>query len=862
MPRNAAKRGLSSSRKPFTYTGPDLSRISFPLGGVGTGCIGLEGSGGLRDWQIFHRPNISPRPAKTFPAIWAKEKGKEPVCRVLEGPLPAPYGVDGGGGPHHSGEGFPHMDGATFRGEFPFAWIDFASRALPVKVALEAWSPFIPSEADDSSFPAAVLTYTVTNTAKNPVDCTVVWSMLNQIGSIGIAERDKLFSQVEYGMGQNVNESVDRDGLRGLVFSTKKWPEDHPRFGTMALLTPEKRAITCKQWLRGGWFAPMHEFWDTFSATGELPEHDYGPSDDRNTDAGSVGVKLKLKPGESKTATFYIAWHFPTFEKYWHAIETEVGQVVAQDAKRTAKPAWKHHYATLFSDAFDVVRRLHTDRARLHNATQTFHDALFASTLPPSVLDAVSANLAILRSPTVTRLQDGSLYGFEGCADIAGCCEGSCTHVWNYQQATAFLFPDLERSLRTNEYEYCLRDDGGVGFRLQLPLGAPPTSFIPCGDGQMGGIVKLYRDWKISGDDAWLRKLWPNAKKALEYAWSVWDKDKTGVMTGPQHNTYDIEFYGPNPMMTCFYLGALVAAAEIADYLGDTKTADEYRRIFERGSRWVDENLWNGEFYIQQYDPKEAPVHQYGAGCLSDQLLGQWSAMIAGLGYVLDPSHVRRALKSTFKYNWKANLKNHENAQRVYALNDEAGLILCSWPHGGRPAVPFVYSDEVWTGIEYQVASHLIMEGMVDEGLTVVQGVRDRFDGFRRNPYDEYECGHYYARAMASYGLLNALSGFSFDKGLGVIGFAPQTTPGRFACFWALDGVWGVYARKGTTATVAVLHGDIALSRLDLPGFITGPGASATLGRQAVKAVADDVGSLTFARTVKLKAGQSLTITI
>ncbi|HOZ48056.1 MAG TPA: GH116 family glycosyl-hydrolase [Candidatus Hydrogenedentes bacterium] len=839
------------------FSGSSLREIVFPLGGIGTGSVGLTGLGGLCDWEIFNRPNFGSRLPRTFPVIWAKEAGREAVCRVLEGPVPPPHRGTGMGDPCENGEGFPHMDSCAFRGEFPFAWIDFASRKLPVKVGLEAYNPFIPSHADDSGFPAAILRYTLTNRTRNAVDVTVAWSLFNPVGSVGQAVEGNpaLNGAVEFGLGKNVNCYVDQGGLRGLSMTSEKWPSIHPRFGSLALVTPEKRVTVLTHWLRSGWFDAKHDFWDTFSKSGRFPERDYGPSDDGQSDAGALGIRVRLRPGQSKTVTFYLTWHMPNYEKHW-------GATCACSGGQSGKghPTWKNYYATQFSSALDIAVKLHVNEKNLCEKTRAFHDALFSSTMPPYVIDAVSSQMAILKTATCLRLEDGTFYGFEGCCSGSGCCEGSCTHVWNYQQALPFLFPSLERSMRSADYRYNMRPDGSMGFRINLPLGAPPNDFLPCGDGQMGGILKTYRDWKISGDDHWLRAAWPQVKRALEYAWLQWDADKDGVMEGIQHNTYDIEFHGPNPLMGAFYLGALEAGAEMAEFLSDTAAADGYRALGARGAAWMDEHLFNGAFYIQQYDPEKAPKYQFGEGCLSDQMLGQWVARLVGLGYVLDPRHVRKALESIVKHNWRSDMAEHANAQRVYALNDDAGLILCTWPNGGRPAVPFPYSDEVWSGFEYQVASHCIMEGLVAEGLAIVNGVRNRHDGVKRNPWDEFECGHHYARAMSSYGLLLALSGFTFDKGAGTIGFAPRIHIKRFRCFWALDGVWGVYTQTARRASISVIDGTIMLNRIDLPRFAdTGP-VRLQLGTRSIEATADEYGSITLLRPLTIKAGHVLVV--
>src|SRR5206468_9736057 len=158
---------------------------------------------------------------------------------------------------------------------------------------------------------------------------------------------------------------------------------------------------------------------------------------------------------------------------------------------------------------------------------------------------------------------------------------------------------------------------------------------------------------------------------------------------------------------------------------------------------------------------------------------------------------------------------DHANCQRIYALNDEAGILLCSWPNGGRPRYPFPYADEVWTGIEYQVAAHCLYEGLIEEGLRIVQAVRDRYDGAKRNPWDEVECGHLYARAMSSWSLLLALSGFHWDATTGTLAFAPKVRADDFRCFFSTGTGWGTFEqqRQGerSTATIRMLEGELTL---------------------------------------------------
>jgi uncharacterized protein (DUF608 family) len=487
---------------------------------------------------------------------------------------------------------------------------------------------------------------------------------------------------------------------------------------------------------------------------------------------------------------------------------------------------------------------------RLYADTLRFKEILFSSTLPREVIDAVSANISILKSPTCLRLEDGSFYGFEGCFCQSGCCEGSCTHVWNYAYALPFLFPDLERSMRELDYSYNMDEDGGMAFRLQLPLGSPRWGFTPCADGQFGGVIKTYREWKISGDNEWLQKWWPSVKKSISYAWTdkntdLWDPGKTGVLTGRQHHTLDMELFGPNSWLTGFYLAALKAAAEMAEALGEKDIAEEYLDLMAKGQVYVKENLFNGEYFIQQIDLHDKGIlapfagkkvhdgedalhaywngeagelkYQIGEGCGIDQVLAQWHANLCGLGDVFDKQQVRSALAAIHRNNFIREMRRYANPCRVYCLNGESGTVICSYPEGRRkPVIPVPYAEETMYGFEYQAACHMIQEGLVDEGLEIVRAIRDKFDGEKRNPWNEFECGSNYARSMASYALLNAFSGFSFDMARKRIGFAPVGAEDGFSVFWCLGTGWGRFALAAAKAVLSVAYGCITLEELGL----------------------------------------------
>ncbi len=839
-----------------TFEGAALQEIAFPLGGIGTGTVSLGGRGQLRDWEVFNRPGKGKHLPYTFFSIWAAPEGGEPVARVLESRLQPPYG-GGFGAPANLAAGLPRLASARFTGSYPFARIDFEDPALPLRFALEAFNPCIPADPEDSGLPVAVFFWTLTNDGDRPVRATVAFSMMNAVGYDGLASLRGRHSHL---YGRNLNQVVDEGSLRGLRMSSAKYAPEDPAFGTMAVATPWPEITACAHWERAGWFDDVQGFWDAFSQNGRIAPSDESPTPDNETDIGSLGLVASLAPGESARLPFILAWHFPNLMNYWNVEEAVRGKRLGNE------------YATRFADAWDAARYTVEHMDRLESQTRLFHDAFFGSTLPDYVLDAVSSQMSTIRTTTCLRTEDGRFHAFEGCADTSGCCPMDCTHVWNYAQAPAFLFPQLERGARRTDFASNTRSDGDMAFRSLIPLVGELWAHAPAADGQMGTVLRLYREWQMGGDESFLRELWPHAKRALEFAWQSWDADRDGMMDGEQHNTYDIEFYGSNPMTNVLYLGALRAAEEMARALGEEQSAEEYRRVYEQGRQRTEELLWNGEFYVQRLEDIDEHRYQFGVGCLSDQLLGQWLASTIGLGHLLPRERVRQALASIYRYNYRADLSDHPNPQRVYALNDEAGLVLCSWPQGGRPRYPFPYAHEVWTGIEYHVAAHLIWEGLLDEGLTIVRSARERYDGERRNPWNEVECGSHYARAMSSWSLLLALSGYRYSAPERSLAFAPRLSTDDFRCFFTAGESWGRYAqrRDGSKQTHALdlLYGSLLLERLGVPRLVDGGAArvdqlsvagSDVEGRLTV----DDEGlSVEFTRPVALGAGDSLHIDI
>ncbi len=823
-----------------TFSGDATTQIAMPLGGIGAGCICLNGYGGLQDFSIWNRPSTTALPQGFSPSqagfAILHVKGASPVTKLVEGPFPVlkiyDQGLQGEGYRRGGFEGFPRFQKCVFKGEYPFGEARISDSAIPLQVSLLAWNPFIPLDDKNSGIPCAILEYTLHNSSPRTVEYELSYHL----------------SHLAPGCGEDLSASRNTVIPERGVFLHNVEKPNAEGYGSASLTT-----IGCKpdikgMWLRSpGWeFDSLSALWREVSTGNFTANNGSNEKDMRGRNGASILLAGSLASGESRTYPILIAWHFPNC--YLQVGGAEHAEPSGEPGCRSfpdgESPRWRPYYASIWNNAREVALYVEQNYALLRARTLAFKEALFASTLPPYVLDAVSANLAILKSPTVLRLENGDLWGWEGCFPDAGCCHGSCTHVWNYAQAFAHLYPRLERTLRELELVRSMDENGHVTFRSALPEGPVKHDFHAASDGQLGGIMKVFRDWQISGDTEWLRKMYPLAKRSLDYCIRTWDPDEQGGLFEPHHNTYDIEFWGPDGMCTSIYLGALSALAEMARALNETQDAKLYGELADRCAHFMEEQLFNGEYFQQKVQyvglrntsfatmvaqvdehssemqrllKREGPKYQYGNGCLSDGVIGVWMARMYGIDTPLARENVDKALHAIFKNNFKTDLSQHANAQRPgYAMGREPGLLLCTWPQGGKPTLPFVYSDEVWTGIEYQVASHLIAEGFVKEGLTIVKAMRSRYDGRIRNPWNEYECGNYYARAMASYALLGAVAGFRYSAVQRTLWFGPQLATRPFKTFFSTASGFGTIELKDHSLGIRLLEGMLPLEKLVL----------------------------------------------
>jgi uncharacterized protein (DUF608 family) len=638
-------------------------------------------------------------------------------------------------------------------------------------------------------------------------------------------------------------------------------PSDSPSFGEIALATPTPGSAVL------AWDEPA-ELVKTFASSETLSEPKEGdrsrPTSPGLTQGAALVADVELAARSETVIPILLAWHFPN-------------DIVGRNGERVG-----HQYSKFWPDAPAVATDLSRNLNPLEELTERFRKCFYDSTLPYWLLDCVTSQMSTIRVQGVCFwMENGIFAGWEG---DWYCCQPTCTHVWGYEQTLARVFPDLERSMRYVDFKRQQIPDGGINNRVDIPVPDRPSGERPFTDGHCSCVLKAYREVLMCNDDGWFREYWPNIKKAVEYLIKRDGSPPDGIIEDEQWHTYDVAAYGPNSFLGTYYLAALRAGEEMAKRAGDTDTAKRWHDIFERGSKRLVELCWNGEYFHQNYADYLKRPRQWGPGCLADQLIGQWWAHQLGLGYLLPREYVVAAMKAVYKYNWLSDLTNWKHTQRWFAEGNDKGLLCCTWPKGGRPSQPILYCDEVWTGVEYQVAAHMIYEGMYEEAFAIVKAARERYDGraetthtagkstkskYDRNPWDEKECGGHYARAMSSWSLLPALAGFLYDGPRQQMTFAPSFKPENFKCFFTCAEGWGSLRqsrkRKKQENNIEIAFGQLTLKELTLSvpdgAKITRVVAKAADGAVETKMVGEKGRvKLTFVKPVTITAAQALLV--
>lgn len=804
------------------YEGIKTKEISFPVGGIGSGCIGIAGNGALVDWEIFNRPNKNSENGYSHFAVRVFEDDEISDARILIGDNLKEFngrvsGGFGNGANCFSMMGFPHFKKSVFNAEFPFAKLDFYDNKFPGKISLKTFNPIIPLDSNNSSIPSAFFEIEIENTTDKNLKYQVALSVQNPFN-------------------QTINKiCYDNKGIT--LYDAEKEENN------LTIITNGQETETMDYWYRGWWNNfykdNIRNYWNIFSGGEKFKNREY---DAPNTqDTATLLVSENIEAGTKKKIRFVLSWSIPKNYNYWSPFKNDNGNDIT----------WTNYYATIFKSSFQSAEYSLKNWDELCKKTKKFSDAIYSCTLDDSMKQAISAALSVIKSPTILRLENGDLYGWEGVNEKTGSCEGICQHVWNYAYVLCYLFPDLEMSIRNNYLKYGTLENGETVFRLPLPFYRKQfvnlfdnnqTKFRACVDGQMGDVIKIYREWKMSGNTEWIKSHWNRIAKLVEFAWSKenkcnWDENKDGVLTGRQHHTLDIDIFGTSAWLQGFYLAALKAASCMAVEVGDDIRAKEFTKLYESGYEYTKNNLFNGDYFIQNVDIKNKSLivsyncddifwnketqeinYQIGDGCIIDQIVAQWHADLCGLGNIFDDEQVKKALISIYKNNFKKSLRNFPNPWRLFAIGDEGGTIICSYPKGSnKPANPIAYSEEVMSGFEYAFAGLLLSNGFLAEAIEVVKAVRERYDGEKRNPFNDCECGSNYARSMAAFSFIPLSSGFVYDGVNNTMTLNPKIECDEFKSVWFTPFGWGDLKITNNNIYINVKSGYLKISSIRLP---------------------------------------------
>ena len=908
------------------YKGRQLTKIGMPIGGICAGGVYIGGDGRLWLWDVFNTNKFGVmQDPVTYRGAQLNAGGGSAYVQPPDQIRPFDQGFE----IHIDSEPPRSLDRRGFSdirfvGEYPVAQVTYLDHPR-IEIALEAFSPFIPLNADDSGLPVTLMHYTLHNRGDQPSNIEIVGWLQNPVcAKNGIEDTFKQIneSHQEPGLTMMVCRAEEVKPLEAKRFDLpfeswekdtyEGWTVEGTAFGTGPILkskipdyqgdvggpgdrvvnshatapgasTAEKDKATGKLtsslftvernylvfWIGGGNhlgktclnmvvdgkvvrtatgrdenkmhsdFFNIKEFagkqahieivdyesgaWgnigvgrivqsDSIPKVGPLNAlADFGTmaiavlesgTSDPNwkpNNVGNVAHRISLAPGETVELTFMVAWHFPNLR---------LG--IPDDSSG-------RYYAKKYTDAADVVRYVAKNHPRLASQTRLWHDTWYDSTLPYWFLDRTFANTSTLATTTAHRFGTGRFYAWEG----VGCCAGTCCHVWQYAQAMGRIFPELERNVRsTVDYAIAFNEkDGEIGNRAEFDKGA-------AADGQAGTILRVYREHQMSKDYSFLTPLWPRVKQSIEYLISL-DPNVEGILQGAQENTLDAAWFGKISWITSLYLAALRAGEAMALELDDGDFAKRCRGIFQQGTKNIDRDLFNGEYYYQTRDPAHPKALGTYDCCHIDQVMGQGWAWQVGLGRVLNRVHTISALKALYKYNFTPDVGPWRDAHkegRWYAMPGDGGLIMTTNPKktpdafGDPAAWQFGYFNECMSGFEHQAASHMIAEGLVQEGLIVTRAIHDRYRADLRNPWNEIECSDHYARAMASYGSFISICGYEHNGPKQTIGFWPRLSPENFkAPFTSAEG-WGTYTQKRSPeaqrSDIEIKYGKLTVQRL------------------------------------------------
>ncbi len=756
---------------PVTYEGEYLTGLDFPVGALGGSVIRMNGKAERAWWQIFN--NYEERAGSgivpnSFFAIRTKTDSVTHVKALQTSSVGS----------------FPAMSSLSFQGEYPFGWFQFEDDELPVEMSLEAYNPLIPMDLKNSAIPCGIFRFKVSNPSSEEVEVSLLATQQNAVGFTGYDTIAGENHRVCKGYGQNQNSIVEEPGKTSLKMSGTA--------GSMQLSAYAKEVSYTASWENNS--SLLEDFSEDGIIRGEKSASSPQPE---TTVDGALATGFVLEPGEERTITFVLSWHFPggTFGRSdipeWYFVEGG------------------SQYENWWKDAGEVDAYVAENFDYLDASTRLYHQTMYSSNIPRYVLDRITSNICVLKSPTTFWTKEG-YFGIWESTSYKEEWFGNVKHVIHYAQGHARLYPELGRILREIDLNTQMED--GL---LPARQGQPINAF----DGHFGSILGVYREHLLSEDNEFLRAAWPRTKKAMDFAISTYDDNHDGMLSGSYHNTLDCNVSGTSPWIGSLYMAALKACEKMAAIMDEEENAATYKQIWNVGIQNQNEQLWSDSlgYYIEKTENLPKTLIMADAVSL-DMFLGQWWANQLNLGQIYPVERTKAGLEKIYTTNRYTDTgEGYKPMFRDFLGTGDTGWQM--FMHTGEvPENSIFYYSEVMSGFEYAAAATMLQNGMLEEGLGMVKAISERYDGRFRSegevhmhnnscvfgtgsPFGEDECGDFYVRPLSSWSVLLALQGYIYDGPAQTIGFKPVWQPEDHASFFSTSAAWGLFTQTQTNST-------------------------------------------------------------
>jgi len=705
-----------------------------PVGGFGAGTFSRSYRGEFERWHLktgVHK--YESVPANQFSVFARREGDSTAYAHVLATDAPTNHALSAWKWNYPVGHG-------EYAALYPKSWFHYKTAEMPVELTVEQFSPILPNNYKETSYPIAIYNWTAVNPGTTKVTVSLMFSWTNMVGWFRGTGRD--FSQANN--LQNMNsvrtEQVSGGVMKGIVFDRLRKgavQEDWDgQFAIAAIESPGVQVSYVQTFMPSGDGADV---WGPFSSSGVLPSSPFHFASGGQPLAGAIAVQFTLAPGEKKKIPIVLAWDFPVVEfgngrrwlrrytDFFGTSGTNAWQIartglLEQDGWSRGIDSWQAPYVNNTSQPVWY-------RGMLFNELYYLADG--GTLWGREVQTQRSPSADIWKRQTFIYLECFD-YPYYSTLDVLFYGSMPLVKFWpQLDKASVREFADTVNQEILTEYLWLWKtqQETKPAYRQRkvkgaLPhdLGNPaedPVILVNQFDWQNTNrwkdlntkyVLMVWRDFYLDGksDREFLRYNYSGVKQAMEYLLQF-DHNGDGLIEneGYPDQTYDTWVTrGASAYSGGLYLAALRATEEIARSLGELSTASQYHSLFEKARGTYIKKLWNGSYF--NYD-SDSPYHD---SIMSDQLAGQWYANLTGLGDIVPVNMRVSALKKIFEFNVMKFA-----AGGMGALNGMAS--------DGHVLKDNEQIQEVWVGTTFGLCGEMVAEGLREEAFTTAKGIYD-----------------------------------------------------------------------------------------------------------------------------------------